>query len=206
MNAFFLTYTVLWISFCAIASCIALRERKTLAAEWNDYRKFLTVRWKLIVFIPALLFVSFAGHFTNDETWDIVTGGVMSILTFLTAPWCIGTIYQCLRGRKSWQYAIIAIALCFFSTSWFYDSYLFIRDGHYTARWLGNLMLSPVLYLMAGLLWNLEAQGVWPTLSFFRQSWPEPPADGRFGPLFIVALPLIASGGVALIAFVRWHW
>jgi hypothetical protein len=32
------------------------------------------VPWKLRLFVPALLFVTFAGRFTNDETWDVVTG------------------------------------------------------------------------------------------------------------------------------------
>jgi hypothetical protein len=206
MSPFFLGYTALWIVFCSIAGCIAVSERKCLASDCRHYVQFLCVPWKLMVFVPALLFVTFAGHFTNDETWDMVTGGGMALLTFLTAPWAIGVIYQALRGKRSLRFAVIAVALCLFSTSWFYDSYLFLRDGHYTSRWLGNLMLSPVMYLMAALLWNLEADGAWPTFSFLRDNWPEPPADQRFGPLFIVAFPLIASAGVALVSFVRWHW
>ena len=206
MNSFFASYTIAWMLFCTLAIGIALKERNTLASQWKPYLQFLGVRWKLIVFAAAFLFVTFAGHFTNDETWDIITGGVMSLLTFLTAPWALGTLYQIIRGKRAWYFIIIAIALCLFSTSWFYDIYLFLRDGHYTSRWLGNLMLSPFLYLFAGLLWNLEAKGHWPTFSFLRDDWPAPPSDRRFGPLFIVALPLISCAGVELIAFVRWHW
>jgi len=205
MNSFFVGYTACWMLFCALAVAIALKERKSLAAEWPQYLRFLCVPWKLIVFVPAFLFVTFAGHFTDDETWDVVTGGVMSFLTFLTAPWAIGVIYQVRRGKRALYFIVIAVALCLFSTSWFYDFYLFLRDGHYTSRWLGNLMLSPFMYLMAALLWNLEAKGAWPTLSFLRPDWPEPPIDRRFAPLFIVALPLVASAGVALVCFVGWH-
>lgn len=33
-----------------------------------------------------ILFVTFAGRYTNDETWGPVTGSGMAILTFQTAP------------------------------------------------------------------------------------------------------------------------
>jgi hypothetical protein len=206
MNSFLLGYTALWVLYCAFAAGIAIRERASLSAELRTYLRFLCVPWKLAVFAPALLFVTFAGRFTNDETWDIATGGVMSILTFLTAPWVVGVLYQVVKGKRTPKCAIVAIALCLFSCSWFYDSYLFLRDGHYTSRWLGNLMLSPFLYALGGLLWNLEAKGAWPTLSFLRPDWPAPSPDRRFAPLLIVAFLLIISAGVILVSFVSWHW
>ena len=86
MNAFFLTYTIAWMLFCALAAGIAFKHRELPSAEGLEYIRFLSVPWKLIVFAVAFLFVTFAGHFTDDETWDIVTGGVMSLLTFFTAP------------------------------------------------------------------------------------------------------------------------
>src|SRR6202451_3763557 len=113
------------------------------------------------MFAPAFLFVSFAGRFTNDETWDFGTGSGMAILTFLTAPWSIGLIYQAVTGRRPLRYLIVAIALTFFSSSWFYDAYVLWRAGVYTPRWEGNLMLSPLIYAAAGLLWNLEAKDTW---------------------------------------------
>lgn len=62
--------------------------------EWRDYLGFLCVPWKLCIFVPAFCFVTFAGRYTNDETWDAVTGSGMSALTFLSAPWSVGLLYQ----------------------------------------------------------------------------------------------------------------
>jgi hypothetical protein len=67
--------------------------------------------------------------FTNDETWDAVTGAGMAVLTFLTAPWSVGLGYQVVVGRRPARYVIVALALMLFSSSWFYDAYLLLRDG-----------------------------------------------------------------------------
>ncbi len=205
-HVFLATYTVCWISFCFLALFIMFKDRKQLRLEWRDYLRFLCVPWKLSIFALAFLFVTFAGHFTDDETWDIITGSVMSLLTFFTAPWSLGLVYKVVTAQKRATYLIVAMALCLFSASWFYDAYLFLRDGQYSVRWLGNLMLSPEIYVAAGFLWNLEAKGAWPTFGFLRSDWPKPPPDKRFAPLFVIALPLIMCVGVLLVSYVRWHW
>jgi hypothetical protein len=206
-NSFFQTYTVWWISFCLVAAAILWQERIRVAANWRAYVRFLCVPWKLATFLPAFLFVGFGGHFTDDETWDLVTGIGMSILTFTTAPWAIGILYKCLSGKKHWKYLMVAVALTFFSCSWFYDGYLFLRDGHYTSRWLGNLILSPMVYVAAGLMWNLEAFGYGGCrLSFFRDNWPQPPDDKRFKPVVVASIPFIVIATCLLVEFVHWHW
>ena len=104
----------------------------------------------------GLVFVTFAGSFTDDETRDVVTGSGMAVLTFLTAPWSVGVAYQVFVRRRPTRYLIVALAVMLFSSSWFYDAYLLLRDGEYTRGWLGDLMLSPIVYVAAGVLWNLE--------------------------------------------------
>jgi hypothetical protein len=207
----FVKYMSIWASFCFVAVFILVWDRKRLVLEWREYWRFLCVPWKLWLFAPAFLFVSFAGRYTNDESWDWVTGSGMAILTFLTAPWAIGLIYQVLVGRRPLRYLVVAIALLLFSSSWFYDGYLLWRDGVYTARWAGNLMLSPFIYVAAGLLWNLEAKESWDfregpgfRLSFLRADWPKRPADTRFGPLVLVSIPFIVIAAFVLVAFVGW--
>jgi len=161
--------------------------------------------------VPAFFFVTFAGRLTDDETWDWVTGSGMAVLTFLTAPWSIGLIHQVLVGRRPCRYLIVAVVLLLFSSSWFYDGYMLWRDGTYTQRWAGNLVLSPFIYVAAGLLWNLEAKeskgfhddsGF--RLSFLRPDWPSRPIDTRFGPLVFVSIPFIVIAGFVLVAFVGW--
>jgi hypothetical protein len=211
ISPFFVKYIAIWVAFCCLAVAILIWDRKPLMPEWREYGRFLTVPWKLWLFVPALLFVTFAGRFTNDETWDVVTGSGMAILTFLTAPWAVGLIYQVLVGRRPWRYLIVALALLLFSSSWFYDAYLLWRDGAYTGRWLGNLMLSPWIYVAAGLLWNLEAK---PSvsfhddsgfrLSFVREDWPIRPVDTRFRPIMFVSIPFILIAAFVLVEFVGW--
>jgi hypothetical protein len=195
------------------AVILIARDKKGLIPEWRRYLGFLLVPWKLGFFAIAFAFVTFAGRYTNDESWDWVTGSGMSILTFLTAPWSVGIVYQVLVGRRPLPYLVIAIALLLFSSSWFYDACLLVRDGVYTRRWAGNLMLSPIIYLAAGVLWNLEAKeeqafgdrgGV--RLSFVRMDWPSCPIDTRFEPLILVSIPMIVVAVFVIVAFVDWNF
>jgi hypothetical protein len=212
LSSFFVIYLTCWISFCIIALCILCIERKRLARELRIYFGFLCMPWKLWIFAPAFLFVSFAGPYTNDETWDFVTGSGMSILTYITAPWSVGLIYQVAVGKRPLRYLVVAIALLLFSSSWFYDAYLVWRDQAYTHRWAGNLMLSPIIYVAAGLLWNLEAKPQmsfsdrfdW-RFSFVRSDWPIRPSNTQFMPLIKAMIPLIFIAMFVLIAFVRWR-
>jgi hypothetical protein len=212
ISPFFVNYIAIWASFCLAAVLILVWDRKRLLQEWREYLRFLCVPWKLCVFAPAFIFVSVAGRYTNDETWDFGTGSGMAILTFLTAPWAIGLIYQVLIGRRPLRYLVVALALLLFSSSWFYDGYLLWRDGFYTRRWAGNLMLSPFIYVAAGLLWNLEAKDSWDfhdqrsfRFSFVRADWPSRPIDTRFGPLLLVSIPFILVAAFVLVAFVGWN-
>jgi len=213
LSRFFLIYIASWVTFCVAAVILFARDQKRLIPEWRRYLGFLLVPWKLGLFAIAFTFVTFAGRYTNDESWDWVTGSGMSILTFLTAPWSVGVVYQVMVGRRPLPYLVIAIALLLFSSSWFYDAYLLVRDGVYTRRWAGNLMLSPIIYLAAGFLWNLEAkedhnlgdrEGI--RLSFLRTDWPSRPINTRFEPLILVSIPLIVVAVFVIVAFVNWNF
>lgn len=200
-------YIACWAAFCFCALVIVVRDRKHLGPEWRAYKRFLFIRWKLALFIPAFIFVTFAGRFTDDETWDTITGSGMSILTFLTAPWAIGLFYQTMRKQRPLRYIVVSLALCLFSSSWFYDIYILWRDGEYSTRWLGNLILSPITYIAAGLLWNLEATANnQATFSFLRNDWPSPPRNVAFHPLFWACLPFVLVGSFVLMAFVKWYF
>jgi hypothetical protein len=213
ISPFFVKYIAIWISCCLAAVFILVWNRKRVRSEWRQYLSFLCVPWKLCLFVPAFLFVTFAGRYTNDETWDVVTGSGMALLTFLTAPWSIGSIYQVLIGRRPLRYLVVAMVLLLFSSSWFYDAYLLWRDGVYTSRWAGNLMLSPFIYVAAGLLWNLEAkdsggfrEGWEFGFSFARADWPSRPVDTRFAPLILPSIPFIVIAAFVLVAFVGWKF
>jgi hypothetical protein len=212
MPELYAAYVALWAAFCGAALCILAADRKHLLPEWRRYLRFLFLPWKLCLFVPALLFVSFAGRFTNDETWDLVTGAGMSLLTFFTAPWSIGLFYQVAKRRRPWRYLVVATALLLFSSSWFYDGYLLWRDGAYSVRWWSNLLLSPIIYIAAGLLWNLEAvehnsfdEGGRARLSFLRPDWPALPHNPGFAELLPLAFLFVLVAAYVLTGFVRWE-
>lgn len=194
-----------WCAFTILAALVAWRS---VRIDFRAALRFLLVPWKVAVFVPAILFVTFAGHFTDDETWDVVSGGGMSILTVLTAWWSVGTAARVVRRQAPPHHLLVAIAAMLFASSWFYDGYLLLRDGAYTPRWLGNLMLSPTIYLCAGLLSNLEHDDRGRLgFAFTRADWPRPLETSRQVGLrlVLVALPLVAIAAWFLVGFVGWH-
>ena len=54
-------YVAGWVTFCAVAAAVVFRDREVLCRGWRAYWGYLTVPWKLAVFAPAFLFVSFGG-------------------------------------------------------------------------------------------------------------------------------------------------
>jgi hypothetical protein len=151
-------------------------------------------------------FVTFAGAFTNDETWDRISGGGMSLLTVLTAWWSVGAAVQVLRGQRRASHLVVAVVLTLFSASWFYDGYLLLRDGAYTHRWLGNLLLSPIIYVCAGLVQNLELRDGRLAFAFSRADWPRPASARASWSMAAAALPLVLVAAYVLVAFVGWRW
>ena len=113
----------------------------------------------------------------------------MSVLAFTTAPWVMGVIYKAIRRELSAVQVYVAICVWMFSASWSYDLYLLIRDGSYPITWSANLFASSLLYICAGLFWNLEwrpGRGV--IFSFMENDWPCLPLDQVFRKIFAYAL------------------
>lgn len=204
MTPFLKGYLLAWLVFCLAAAAIAVR---TVRLRPADAFAFLRAPWKIALFGPAVLFVTFAGRFTDDETWDVVSGGGMSVLTVATAWWAVGATAQVLRGKRPAIHLVVAIALMLFSSSWFYDGYLLLRDGAYTPRWLGNLMLSPTIYLCAGAVANLEVRDGAVGFAFRRPDWPRPAdASPRSSwRLLLASVPLVLVAAYFLVGFVGWH-
>ena len=168
-------------------------------ASTGSHRTLLTSTVTSLSF--CLLAVSIL---VNDRVQ--VAGELKRYWLFLTAPWCLGVAYQVVAGRRPPRYLFVAAALLLFSSSWFYDGYLLLREGSYTTRWWSNLMLSPIIYLTAGCLWNLEARGRFGVrLGFVRRDWPNRPSDGRFLPIIFASIPLLLIAAFVLVAVVQWR-
>lgn len=201
MDTFLVRYLVSWIAFCTLALVLFVKD---VTVDWRVHLSALFVPWRVAVFLPAIVFVTFAGRYTNDETWDVICGGGMSVLTVVTSGWSVGTLARALRREVGFSHAIVALAVALFSSSWFYDGYLLWRDGAYTHRWFGNLQLSPIIYACAGLLMNLELRAGRLAFSFSRADWPTPRREALSWKLVAASVPLVLVAAYVLVAFVRW--
>lgn len=176
MEPFFEIYLTSWAFACAVALLLYLRRPAKFAISGRTYWHFLAEPWKLATFVAGAMLITLVAPYTGDPTWDYVDGAFMSVFCFTTAPWVTGTLYRRVRGMAAWTETGVAICAWLFSASWSYDLYLLLRDGHYPATWHANLLASSVIYLSAGLFWNLEwraGRGV--IFSFMRDDWPSRP-------------------------------
>ena len=104
--------------------------------------------------------------------------------------------------RTAWAQGYIAVCLWLFSASWFYDLYIFLRDGAYSPYWLPNLFLSSLLYLSAGLMWSLEwrhEHGV--GFQFATSHWPDRDAEQDFRRILPYTVPFVSVAAVVILPF-----
>lgn len=206
-DPFIRNYLILWVSLLLTAVLIVILKKRTLQLHLNGYFEFLFIKWKLVTFGLAGFFVTFAGYWTDDESWDLISGFGMSLLTYLFAPLSVGVLYRFAQLKESILNVFLALIFSFFSFSWFYDGYLLIRDNSYTQRWYGNLILSSAIYLCAGIFWNLEInKNNKIILGFARSDWPKPPLNKNLGKASLLALPFGALAFYILVGFVGWDF
>jgi len=189
-------YLCTWIIYVILALINLYVRKETEILFSKNYLKFLKKPWKLTTFLISGLFITLIGPYTSDPTWDFINGGIMSVLTFWTAPWAAGMIYKILIRKFPIRLIFPVSALWFFSASWSYDLYLVIRDGFYPDAWFSNLLVSSVIYLSAGLMWNLDyekSRGIF--FSFTQDTWPQVNEGVVLHKIIWIAIPFM------LIAF-----
>lgn len=195
-------YIALWGAACVIAVGLVIRNSHAFAFRHTSYRRFLSQPWKIVTFVVAGTGMVVIAPYTGDPTWDYMDALFMSVLTFLSAPWAIGALYKTAKRALPVEQAYVALCLWMFSASWSYDLYLFFRDGQYPFTWYANLIASSVLYVSAGLLWNLDwrtGRGV--TFGFLEEGWPQPLSDATFSKIAWYALPLMILVGLLILSF-----
>ena len=188
----FTAYMAVYTLACAVAAMLMIRERQTLVLFRPEYRKFMTSKWKLLTFAVAALSMIVMAPYTGDPTWDYVDASFMSVLTYLTAPWAVGTLYLALKGQARAVHVYIAVCVWMFSVSWLYDVYIILTHGYYPPTWLPNIILSSILYFLAGIMWNLqrkEGRGV--VFGFMEPDWPNPNRELGFRQVMWFALPIM---------------
>ena len=179
-----------------------VQNRKTIILFQMRYWDFLRIKWKLATFTIALSAFVFLAPYTGDPTWDYYDAAFMSILTFITAPWAVGILFRFIKRQEKLKIAYIAVCAWMFSASWSYDIYLVFRDGYYPNTWFTNIFASSVLYVSAGLFWNLEykeEKGV--IFGFMGSDWPAIDTGAGFNKILLYALPFIILAAAIFIPF-----
>jgi len=201
-DPFFHWYVGAWGAASAVALLMVLANPKAYSFTEPAYFRFIGVSWKLVTFAIAGIGITVVAPHTGDPTWDYYDAAFMAALTFLTAPWSVGTLYLVFRGKAGLRQAYVAACLWMFAASWSYDFYILMRDGEYPNTWLPNIPASSVLYCSAGLLWNLDWQaGRGVTFSFQADNWPRVQPTAGFGRIFWIALPFMTIAAAAILYF-----
>jgi len=203
LDAFFIAYISFWSVACLLAIQLAYSYRDKMVLFTVDYYYYITVPWKFVTFIIAITGMIIIAPYTGDPTWDYFDAFFMSVLAWYTAPWVIGVIFKNLTQKTNPVQLYVAICCWLFSVSWSYDLYILLRDGFYPITWWSNLVLSSILYLCAGLMWNLE---YWPKVGmkfgFMRNDWPDKIEQKQLIRIFWFALPFIILVSALIISFV----
>ena len=207
LETFFIGYIAAWSLASVIAAALVWRRPADFAIAGTRYRDYLTRRWKLATFTVAAIGITVIAPYTGDPTWEYYDAFIMSVLTFATAPWSIGTLYLFLRRKTGAVSAYVALCAMLFSASWCYDIYLVVRDGMYPVTWWTNLAASSILYILAGMLWNLEWRaGRGAIFGFMEPGWPDPAHADVPAKLAWYAIPIMLLVCALILPFLWGGW
>jgi hypothetical protein len=207
IEPFFKAYIACWLLACLVAVALVGRRPSQFEIAGEAYRRYLLQPWKLASFAVAAIGITVIAPYTGDPTWDYYDALLMSVLTFATAPWAVGTLYRALRGQAGIAQAYVALCALLLSASWCYDIYLVFRDGMYPVTWWSNMAASSILYILAGMLWNLEWRpGRGATFGFLELDWPDPAHAGGFAKIAWFALPIMLLAAGLILPFLWGGW
>lgn len=207
MEPFFIIYMALWGLACLAALVFMFHTRHSLELFQRSYWVGLLQGWKVATFLVAATGMTVMAPYTGDPTWDYFDAAYMSLLSFTTAPWAISTLYLALRGRRPVVNAYIAACVWMFSASWSYDLYMVFKFGDYPFTWLPNIFASSVLYICAGLMWNLEVvEGRGVIFGFMDSNWPSVPKSVQktkaINRILAYALPFMILVAAMILPFI----
>jgi len=197
-------YLLIWIFAIILSCCFIMRNKNDFEFLNHRYWAFLFEPWKIITFFVSAAMVTIAAPYSDDPTWDYPDSVIISIATYVFAPWSIAIIYRSIKDRVIGQKFFVALS-AFFVPCWTYDLYILLRDNIYPPTWYHNLYLSGPIVMLAGLFWNIlwvENEGI--TFAFMRKKWPasdRTPFKKIFWILVLLGVPVAASIGWFVITF-----
>lgn len=202
MAPIFKLYIIFWSTACLVALYLLIKGWKSFALSQKEYWRFILKPWRVSTFIVACSGMVVIAPYTGDPTWDYFDAFFMSVLTYFTAPWALGAIYNVGKRKLSPSQAFVALCFWMFSASWSYDLYLVLRDGDYPITWFSNIFASSVLYISAGLFWSLDwIKGRGVTFAFLEDNWPYSSSEGTFSNIVWFALPFMVLVSFLIIYF-----
>lgn len=135
----------------------------------KQYFLFIFQKWKIFTFFISLIFIFIFGSMELMAESYLLSGSpgyififLISLLTYLTAPWAVGNLFgyfynlnsNMIPGERVFPY--ISLLLMLFVPSWMYDLNYLIIDGYYPSTFVYNFLRSVPIYILAGLFWNME--------------------------------------------------
>jgi len=203
LDDFFRIYVACYVALMCIGALCIYWQRRQLSLFSPGYRAFLYTPWRLTTFAIAGIGMVLVAPYTGDPTWDYFDAAVMSALTYLTAPWVLGTFNRALGGRARLIEVFIAVVIWMTSASWCYDLYILFKQGMYPLTWAWNIAASSVLYACAGLMWSLDWRAGHGVVFAFREpGWPHA-GSGGFWKIAGFAVPFMLIAGLG-VAYFLW--
>jgi hypothetical protein len=127
--------------------------------DWKDYAKELLRPWKLITFSIALGYYIYGAYRYQCPTWDVPVSIIMSVLTYLFAPWTVKSVYYLIQKRpKYWIRDLVICGIVIYAcASGSYELYNWRHLGYWPppTYWV-NLWYSSCAFIAAGILWKFE--------------------------------------------------
>jgi hypothetical protein len=198
----YLPYLSGWVAACVLAVIIGLKRRSSLELLQSAYWAFIFMPWKVVTFLIAATGMLVIAPYTGDPTWDYFDASGMALLTYLTAPWSVGIFFRFFKKQAAPGDLYVAVCLLLFTSSWFYDGYILVRDGVYPGSWLQNLIISPTLYLSGGLFWNLAwARGEGVRFAFQWPEWHRHRQEQKMSRIIWLMLPFMIFAAYSILWF-----
>jgi len=129
------------------------------AFSLKHYVNELLRPWKLLTFSLALMYYIWGAYRYQCPTWDVPVSILMSVLTYVFAPWTVNSMYYLAQKRpKNWLLKfLICLAIMYACGSASYELYNLWHLGYWPppTYWV-NLYYSTTLFYAAGVLWRFE--------------------------------------------------
>lgn len=125
----------------------------------KEYLLELLRPWKLVSLSIGMGYYIWGAIHYGCPTWDIPVSVIMSILTYIFAPWTVSSIYYLLSNRPPKWFLGVSICMCviYACASGSYELYNYWHLGYWPppTYWV-NLYYSSLMFFGAGMVWKFQ--------------------------------------------------